>query len=515
MPTATLKTRREVDTHHIGYRTTGVLPETYDLSWGSSSTTGCWRYDHAAKRHIISISPGAFDVIADKGVTRGQTELYKNIYEHEAAHSLYTTKHLKSLGTTLKDMQIPWRLMNLFEDIRIERIWWAHQRKRKHWRWTRWSKHPIDVATVTPTMLLFRFKSGDVGRSLPKALKAYSGIPFFGKVWGYFTRITALSRVKNTTLDLVPILMDWLKDFPETGDDTIEGEGGDGTGDLEEAIEREGGKAEDIKGGLPRAPVHDPGRATPTPASETDEGEAPKSLVRNEPVVARRIARMLASAFRSFGPTKAPTSNSSKRINIKGLLRGDWSMPFIGKTIADNGAPHVTLIFDGSGSMSAHRAYIERECKTECRAGDAGRILVRALSELASKGLITGEVYLSTAYGVTAKLSLPVKKVKDFALLWGYSTAEGIGLVLKPGSPSFAAITARSKLAIIYTDGDITDDPLDRRALKSKGLYTLGICCSSRDASAELKQHFDSFISRDSLFGLSDALVRFLRNRKF
>jgi hypothetical protein len=224
---------------------------------------------------------------------------------------------------------------------------------------------------------------------------------------------------------------------------------------------------------------------------------------------------MLASAFRSFGPTKAPTSNPSKRLNIKGLLRGDWSLPFVGKTIADNGAPYVTLIFDGSGSMSHHRAYLERERKTECRASDAGRVLVRALSELASKGLISGEVYLSTAYGVSARLPLPVKNVRDFALLWGHSPSEGIGLVLKPGSPSFAAITAKSKLAIIYTDGDITDDPIDRNALKAKGLYTIGICCAVRDTTPCLRKHFDSFISRDSLFGLADALVRFLRSRKF
>jgi len=520
MPTATLRIRREVDDHHIGYRTKGTLPETYDLRWDKASQTGCWRYDHASKRHVISISPDAYNVIADKGLTRCQTELYKNIYEHEASHSLYTTKHLKDLGDTLKAEKIPWRLMNLFEDVRIERMWWVHQRSKKHWRWTRWTKHPADIMTVTPTQLLFRLKCGDVGRKPPKALVSlYRALPFFSKVWRYYIRITDLARVKFDTKDLIPVLKDWLKDFPETGDDTIEGEGGLGTGDLAEAIEREGGKVEDIKSAAPApAPVDDPTHAK---GSSTDGGEAPDSMIRNEPVVARQVARMLANAFRAFGPTKAPTSNPSKRLNLKGLLRGDWSLPFVGKTIADNGAPYISLIFDGSGSMSSQKAFLDREKRNECRAADAGRVLVRALSDLASKGHIQGKVYLSGVLGVMAELPLPVKDVKNFAVLWGSASSEGIGEVLRPGvslpysKSAFKEITSKSKLAIVYTDGDITDTPIDRDALKAKGLYTLGICCASRDKTASLRKHFDSFISRDSLFGLADALVRFLRSRKF
>ena len=520
MPTATLRTRREVDEHHIGYRTTGVLPETYDLRWDRTSQTGCWRYDHASKRHVISISPDAFNVIADKGITRCQTELYKNIYEHEAAHSLYTTKFLKDLGDTLKAEKIPWRLMNLFEDVRIERMWWVAQRKRKHWRWTRWTKHPTDILKVTPAQLLFRFKCGDIGRNIPKSVMSiYAALPFFTKVWSYYTRITSICRIKYNTSDLIPILKDWLKDFPETGDDTIEGVGGLGTGDLAEAIAKDGGKVEDIKSAAPvAAPVDDPSHAR---GSSEDGGEAPDSMIRNELFVARQVSRMLSNAFRAFGPTKAPTSNPSKRLNIKGLLRGDWSLPFVGKTIADDGAPYVSLIFDGSGSMSGQMAYLDRNKRKECRAADAGRVLVRALSDLASKGHITGKVYLSGMYGVMAQFPLPINDPKCFSMLWGSAPCEGIGEVLKPDASAtgyksaFKEITSKSKLAIVYTDGDITDTPINRDALKAKGLYTLGICCASRDKTASLRKHFDSFISRDSLFGLADALVRFLRSRKF
>lgn len=518
----TLKTRRDVDNHHIDFRTRGVLPETYSLRWDTTSKTGCWRYDHAAKTHIISISPGAFNVIADPGITRGATDLYKGVYEHEAAHSLYTTKDLKGLGEVLKTEKIPWRLMNLFEDVRIERLWWCYQRKRKHWRWTRWTKHPADITTVTPTQLLFRFKCGDIGRKPPKALSPYRAIPFFSKVWNYYIRIEGFARVKHDTKDLIPVLKDWLKDFPETGDDTIEGEGGHGTGDLAEAIEKDGGKVEEVKGGKGSpAPIGAPVTGPSHGKGGSDEGVAHDSLIKNEPAAAKQVARMLASAFRAFGPTKAPTSNPSKRLNIKGLLRGDWSLPFVGKTIADNGAPYISLIFDGSGSMAGQLAYLDRNRRNACRAADAGRVLVRALSDLASKGHISGKVYLSGPYGVVAEFTLPIKDNKNFAFLRGSASSEGIGEVLNPtcfGVPfksAFQEITSKSKLAIVYTDGEITDTPIDRDALKAKGLYTLGICCADRDKTPCLRKHFDSFISRDSLFGLADALVRFLRSRKF
>ena len=512
MPLATTKTRRAVDLHHIDFRTKGTLPESYDLKWGADSDTGCWRYDHTAKRHVISLSPKAFDTIVDKGITRGQTDLFKLIYEHEASHSLYTTKDLKALGVTLASEKIPWRLMNLFEDVRIERIW-KNNHRDKPWRWTRWSKHPADLTKMSPTMLMFRFKSGDVGRRIPKALMPYYALPFFKRVWDYFTRIAYLSNRKADTAQLLPILRDWMKEFPETGDDTMEGEGL-GLGDLADAIKADGGAVTGIKGGEKAAPVDDPAHSRGTGSSDEDAHE---SMISDEPAQARRVSKMLATAFRAVGPTKAPSSNPAKRLNIKGILRGDWSRPFIGPTIADRGTPHISLLFDGSGSMHAQRAFIDRERRTQCRADDAGRVLVRALSDLALKGHITGKVYLTDYSGVAANIDLPIRNPKYYGFLWGSSSSEGIGLALDPreSDSAFKEITSKSKLAIIYTDGCITDAPINRVALRAKGLYTVGVCCSSSDRTVHLKKHFDSVISRDSLFGLSDALVRFLRSRKF
>lgn len=530
MPTyATPKIRRAVDDHHIGYRTASKLPATYDLNWNppAGCDTGCWRFDKHSNKHIISIGKYAFDAIADKGMTRGVSELYKQVYEHEAAHSVYTTPDLAMLAEALKKEGIPWRLQNLFEDIRIERLWWVWFRNKKHWRWTRWSKIPTtpQPADLSPTQLLYRLKCEPIGRTLPKSGSPLRSHPHFHKIWKYYCRIISFASRKSTTFDLIPILKDWLKDFPETGDDTIAAEGGLGTGDLKSAIEEAGGSVTEVEapggsgGAAPstQGPVHDPSHGV----GSNGPSDAPAdSMIPDEPARALRLSRLLATAFKATGIGTGATSNPSKRINVRGLLRGNWSRPFLGRAHSDDAKPHVSLIFDLSGSMGSQMAYTDRGQLHMCRAADAGRVLVRALSLLASRGFITGKVYASGHGGVQNQWELPVKSRNAFLTLKGEQGDDGIIEALSPtptaGTNSvFAEIAKKSKLAIVYTDGCFGSDRVNKSALHSKGVYTLGLCCTSRDRTDTLKEQFDHIISRESLEGLADALVRFLKGVRF
>jgi hypothetical protein len=526
MPTryATHRTRTDVDTHHINLRTKGVLLQSYDLNWSppKGCNTGCWHYDIHTGKHIISIDTHAYDVIADKDVNRGVADLYKLIHEHEAAHSLFTTPDLKRLGDELKAQNIPWRLQNLFEDVRIERLWWNRVRNKKHWRWRRWIKlpTPTDAADLSPTQLLFHFKSENIGWKFPKAANVLRANPNFRKVWDYYIRITNLSGV-STTFNLIPILLDWLKDFPQTGDNSIEGEGGLGTGDLKSAIEEAGGEVTSVEAGnstpSPQgAPVDDPGHG----ATGAGPSQAPPdSMIPDEPKQAVRLAGLLSTAFKSKEDGAGPTANPSKKLNVRGLLRGNWSRPFIGRSSEDGGKPHVALIFDLSGSMNGQMAYLDRGKKHICRAADAGRVLVRTLSVLAKRGFIEGTVYASGYSGVQKTWSLPITDPVAYLRLDGTQGDDGIPEALHPNPPAgivsvFKEITSKTKLAIIYTDGCFSST-VNKKPLHAKGLYTLGLCCTSHDRTGSLKQQFDHVISRESLDGLADALARFLKTARF
>jgi hypothetical protein len=195
-------------------------------------------------------------------------------------------------------------------------------------------------------------------------------------------------------------------------------------------------------------------------------------------------------------------------------MRGDWSRPFIGNRHADKGKPHVSLIVDCSGSTHGAMAHIDREKRLPVVRVDAcGRILVRALIALARKGRITATVYATADGGLHRRIPLPlgVGSAFELAQVRGFGGCEGIGDVLQPTHDVFKEIVSKGKLVVCYTDGCITDTPINQSALKARGLYTLGVCCSVEDTTEEMSKHFEGYLIRESLWGMADALVRQLR----
>lgn len=561
-----------VDDHHIDYRTRGRLPETYDVTWVDKRhpcKTGCWKFNHATGRHEIRLSVVAYPTIAKGGPAEGKRiavpDLYRNVYEHEAAHSLYTDKDLIGLGKELAARKIPWRLMNLFEDCRIERLWIRNERSFKQFGWKRWEPHG-DPDKTSATGLLFALKNEGLtpGGRLPMAVVRHFGRhKYLFKVIRYFRDILRAPDTKS----LIPILERWLKEFPATGDDTIGEEGGDGTGDLGEAIgEASGVKPSDVKAKDPKGNGASPDKAkseesksesksessgdgedndgkpseesTRAATSETathGKGTAGKASAvipteDDETRYARLLATLMASAFRKSGVTaKGPTSTATRKLNMRGIIRRDWLRPFIGKVFGNTSKPHIPIIVDCSGSMGVE-TFVDRECKVRKRTDDCARILVRAFNELARRGLVTCTVYCSSAGGCHARAVLPVCEAdisgpRSKIRIEAFSGSEGIGKTLRPMTKDglynyehpkttgsfFNEIVANSKVAIVYTDGDITDAPVNRAPLHARGLYTVGVYAGVYDATEELRRHFDYAVSRNSLWSVADALVRTMK----
>jgi hypothetical protein len=548
----------QIEEKHVGLRATvtniwdyvarrwkkeTVLSEAYSvgiLDEKHPCKTGCWSYDSTDARHVIKISPLAYDTIATPslgaGVRKLVAQLFTAVYEHEAAHSRFTTKNLKGLNDALKAKKIPWRLLNLFEDVRIENRWMRMLRRR--FNWLRWEKYPDDVSKVTPSALLYWLKTSmTINGGIPRACRTHFHIhPNWSKVTAYYWDILRC----NTTEELVDVAERWLKDFPRTSDDSIEGAGGMGgdlgTGDLKDAMTEAGEAVEKVKSG-DRGPINpEHGKAPSTeirPGTVTDkgtgpgdatgaesalyEGELPKTKEeQNEFKTAFRLAAMLATAFKGEGVMKAPSTRPSRRLNLKAILRKCYDLPYIGKVVGRAGRPHISILFDGSSSMRGAVCSIDREGKTIINSDVAGRILLRALSILARKGFISGDAYLCASGGVNFRTALPIRPL-DFKRFHGFSGSEGFGQALTPtrakAATSCFAEVSRHRLAICYTDGCITDKEINRGPLHERGVHTLGICCTMADRTTQLKEHFDTPISRASLWSLADALVRFLKTR--
>lgn len=597
--------------------------------------TAFWKIEKG--QHLIRINPIAYETLtgADKPTSPFYGKppvkinaLYRAIYDHEDCHRRFTDRDLPGLAKLLKAEKIPWQLANIFEDVRIE---YKRLREGKNFGWTTWMPTADAVSRIrdsvkpSPTQLLLLYKNSlsKRGRKVRYDGDAYRSIdvPYFsGYVATYFLRKIVAAP---STRDLIPVLKEWLKRFPSTdadGNPVPENYGGGATeiGDLADAIDEstteesgsireqnpDGSFDEDHGGFEPREVASEAGPhgvktgvdGTPDESTRDKSGtggggygydssgalnaapvDAATAMFPAEMKIATRLAQLLAKAFKEPGRNATYGPTPSKRLNIRGLCRGDYRNPYRIKRmseIADK--PHVSLVIDCSGSMSlgrvpltndiaryiygldqtdavtygAHGQAPRRSSKSPksvdlndiadefyrapspskfqwdystpihtVNCSSAARIFARALNILAKKGLLTATVYESRCGGLSRKHELPVTNPHALNTIHGASSSEGLSTTLNPEPSSFRAsssafdeIHARSKTAIVWTDGQITDAPMNRSAIHKRGLFTLGVLASDRDFTESLTEHFDAGISRLTLFGAAEALIKFIRS---
>lgn len=85
-----------------------------------------WFYDHEEGSHIIFIPyKQGFDSLTNNNKTNIQRSLLTDLY-HEYGHALFTSVDLKSIGEICKKSNVPFDMVNIFEDMRIEHLISTH-----------------------------------------------------------------------------------------------------------------------------------------------------------------------------------------------------------------------------------------------------------------------------------------------------------------------------------------------------------------------------------------------------
>lgn len=635
---ATPKVRAAIAARHAASR--AVTPtESFAVGWlvpTDRCPTAYWKFDDKTGNHQIRINPLVYANITrqtdptsplyGRKVKFGQ--LFESVYDHERAHSKYSTRDLKGLGAKLRAEKIPWRLCNLFEDCRIERLWCYNEGVA--FGWTAWDKK-LDGST--PVGLLYALKvlgSNIHARLTPTRSKDVRAFRSFRRKWGkrgshlsivehYYVRITSAS----TTEELIPILKDWLKTFPPTEEGNSPSEDseiGGGGGDLGDAIDgaSEGGSSENPdsggSGGSIReqnddgsfgSPSGEDGSKAPRESAEGEDTEQqfgedgkpvkgsgehgegtyvggfapdPKDTPeqKHHKALATRLAAYLARAFKLPGDSTCNGPTPSKKLNVRGLIKNDFRNPYrVTRLSARAKVPSVSLVIDCSGSMNGYgtaggitpddvRAISKSDeiaypadSRTDADIADfatppriqrrgpvntgpvtadvhgisgavhksvapnalvsdnAGRVLALALHLLAKRGLLSGNVYLSRRGGVSRRFALGTRDEKAFDYIYGDSDSEGLASTfsVKRGPRSaLAEIVANSKVALVWTDGCITDGPIDRTPIRARGVVTVGLLSTLENRQRDIARHFDSAICRTSLFGVAADLVKLLRS---
>lgn len=495
--------------------------------------TACWVWDFSRARHSVFVgeyAPGNADTNLSSITYYIQSYLY-----HELAHARWTSRDLKAAGQWCAENRVPFALLNLAEDARIEYLW-----RLETERPFLWAKYEALELGSTPESHLFYLIQTEGKRS--RAVKIDK------KVRRFYNRFVKA----ESTEDLYPILLAWLKAYPQSaetpkydeeekedsasGGGESEGEGkseGMGEGDKERKLDtslppevraneaasngenRAGDMAAAVELQSDAEAMQEALDASVIVADNSDEGgipckvpAAPESVqvkeysnVDPEDILSgsneydRKLVQVMANRMDKVFVSKSRkinTSNPSKRLNIRGSLSSSPKHYRAKKEPAARKAK-TNVFVDLSGSMSGVPSH-------------AARVIVAVFSELARRGRIEGNLVLNTGRnyrGMVCTFALPVED--DVIMgLEGWGSFENF-----KGAFDFTLkMMKEAKYNICITDGDIVDSPVDKARLRRQGVYTYGIYVGHYAQNEELLTWFEQAVSRETIEHAVDELTR-------
>lgn len=449
---------------------------------------------------------------------------------HERAHATETPQNLKTVNKDLKLFGIPFVIFNWFEDARIENIS-RIQFTDKPFGWlelediAQLQAHPI--ALFARRIQLEGLPDSEAIDHPDHALASMAG-----RIAYYYG-----GAIKAPTGEhLYPLMKEFMTEFKEllatapnlkgthfTGehDDDSEGDAGD-LSTAAEAAEKgdefltefesdavvvggtddEGKKAEARSKTEAVKPAAEAPAGSVKPTAKGGRSPEGKMLTKtpgtiDEVFKARlnELVRMLMKMFKSNTLNMAAEAPGN-RISSRHLARGE--LRYIHKRVYGGiGKRRYDIIFDCSGSMDGKPS---RE----------GKLLLLALNTLAKRGYLEGNLILTGWNGSAhcwAKYSFPVQD--EVILRINVSCgAEGIQGTMKDN----LAELKRSDDVYVYTDANITDDPLDRDFFARHGIQPVGLYVGSEEASPSMAEHFPQNIIDSSIERVVERML--CRNRR-
>lgn len=485
--------------------------------------TACWTY---LPPHRIYIGDALFEKSAVKlGLSPEQQEQYiANHYHHEIAHAMFTERDMKKIERMLASIDCPFGLFNLFEDAWIEHRYRGQTGYAFQWL----SFEDLTVANNPQSMLFALIQAeGDVSRvavevsRLEAAAPAKPEIPaitpadndeqktptqLFARVCEYYQHMLAA----RCSLDQMQTLQAWLAEFgrppaQSEGEKPSSGPGfGSFDGELElsaELMNDPGARAE-FEGDA----VDLDGISEKDKANEVANGPGAKfdhsSLVAQngdvlgrpvfpvDPVRAQALAEKLKRLFQDKTQVVG-TYAPQRRISARHFVLD--RAPYRKKEMQGRKRKQVHIVFDCSGSMRGHHV-------------DEGRVLLAALSLLATQGLVSGHVSFSGVFGRQARWEthrLPLS-FETIARVKANAGAEGLEFTLRENLKDLVS----ADLVFVYTDACITDRPIDRKFFRSRGVYLWGLYAGTeKKYYHEMMEYFDRATLRDTVEELVEAML--------
>jgi hypothetical protein len=511
------------------------LKEKYDVRVKPGFETACWSY---LPPHRMYVGTGIVGRGKESLTEDDRAEYVKSHVRHEFGHAHFTERDSRVIQKELAAIKAPFQLWNLFEDARIE------ERYRSMECAFNWLEYEDLQFSMRPESMMFAFIQAENDESIvrsfydgvdleanrfadlqkiQKMLEEAAGTPkgdalqamadmlamgppepvelvrakanaLLDRVWTYYSRIIA----EPTTLGVFPILKEWLEEFgnpqstPNRGD-----EGEEGESDLKLGYELADNKEarEAFEKGTIQVTAQTAGPSKGVAEAKRDDEPVQKHGnvlgATSHPMDLARV-EALTKKFRKFFESEVRnvrTSSPQKRISARHYALG---RPFYKvKQLEGKACKELFAVVDCSGSMSGH--HIEE-----------ARIFVASLSRLARLGFVKGHIALSA--GRPSRWELYKLPVADdvIARITAFAGAEGLESTIKGN----LKLAQQADYTMVYTDGQISDSPIDKQELHRHGVFTWGLYAGDeKDYLSGLQLYFDKVIMRHTAEQLVDAML--------
>ena len=204
----------------------GIKTSLSDTVKGGPATAA-WRFNISKHKHEITVGTYlGVNMLSDTDNTpTRRTALMKPVIAHECAHGAYSDRDIHAAAGLSASKGVPFRLLNLMEDCRIEHLYNAERGKALRFGWEAFDDK-VNKVTDNPMswLYLWKFREPIWFKHRSSVMKPYTWTGTTTLPDGrltvkvieefYFRIIEAPS-----TLDVVEIAVDWVKIFgaKETG----------------------------------------------------------------------------------------------------------------------------------------------------------------------------------------------------------------------------------------------------------------------------------------------------------
>lgn len=463
--------------------------------------TACWAWLEKVPKHLIIFG----ECISERCLSGRLVDYYLLYWRHELQHAISTYRDLPGLNKRLVAEGVPFALLNLAEDARIENL------ARISDGPFGWLAHEVAPTGSTPRDILFRIIQAEADLDV-----AQVGLDFANPdVLGAWLRISlyyypAFLRSPDT-LSLIPLLKEWIAEFPDDKqpEDKQSGENGKPgeSGDLaqgaelmadESALAQAMDDSESVDAPPDKAGPSDARTLGEVKPNEvlTAEFFEDTDLFELDAQKVARIYRILVAGIR-MGPVRTATTSPTSRISIRALVRGS-PRPFRTLQVENRGKPKIVWFHDCSGSMSSNDAGIE------------GLHILAALSTMAQNGLISAKVIFTKGDSDDKALNfcttLPLKS-KDLQRI----AHDGNSECFHRAMLAHAETLRSADMVLAFTDGQISDESINQRFWQASGVFSVGLYVGNPSCTENLCKWFSSGLVRDNSENLSLALNTLIR----